>query len=123
MEEYKARQTQQAEREHRASWDANGNGDAKQSNGEKGHDVGSPRGSSAKSGPANGSDHPPKDKDMDMDEDHAGAPGLEAVRVDATALDSTVASHDMITDNPSKDDDDENAEDVVEEAAEDTVIY
>jgi hypothetical protein len=123
IEEYEVRQVQEIEGERRASGDANTNRDTKHAHGGKEHDVDVPHDSSSRNGTANGSYHSTKDIAMDGKEDHAEGPGREAVRVDATALNSTVASHEMITDNPSKDNDDENAEDVVEEAAEDTVIY
>jgi hypothetical protein len=60
-----------------------------------------------------------------MEDSHAEDPGHEAVSVDATGstLDSTVASYEATTNDPSNNNDDENGEDVVEEAAEDTVIY
>lgn len=38
-------------------------------------------------------------------------------------VDNIIPSHENTADEPSKDLDDENGEDVVEEAAEDTVIY
>ncbi|KAI8942150.1 hypothetical protein NX059_000239 [Plenodomus lindquistii] len=74
----------------------------------------------------NGSTRSPTDLDM---KDHlANQPGSEAVRTSHTAQDainSNMASLDPATDLPSTDDteDDPNGEDVVEEAAEDTVIY
>jgi hypothetical protein len=65
-----------------------------------------------------------------MKVDHPDKPGTEAVRngnEDATAdvQDTNVPSHETVADEPSPskvDDDDQNGE-VVEEAAEDTVIY
>lgn len=60
-----------------------------------------------------------------MEDNHAETPGHEAVGVEATGdpLDSTVAGLETTTDDPSNSNNDENGEDVVEEAAEDTVIY
>ena len=61
-----------------------------------------------------------------MEDDHTNDPGHEAVRHDDTtegALDSNVPSHETIADHASNDIHDDNGEDVVEEAAEDTVIY
>lgn len=60
-----------------------------------------------------------------MEDDHADNPGHEAVSIDTTdAVNSTMTSNNATsTDDPSKDNDDENGEDIVEEAAEDTVIY
>ena len=52
--------------------------------------------------------------------------GTEAVRNERTPEDvqnDSIPSHDTTADEPSKDHDDENGEDVIEEAAEDTVIY
>ena len=61
-----------------------------------------------------------------MRDDHAqDGPRNEAVRDSTTGdvVDSSIPSHGTSADEPSKDADDENGEDVVEEAAEDTVIY
>jgi len=61
-----------------------------------------------------------------MKDDHTEDGGIEAVRDEhATELvqNSSIPSHETIADELSKDNDDENGEDVVEEAAEDTVIY
>jgi hypothetical protein len=81
------------------------------------------RETAATNGDANGSYHSPKDQGAEIHP--AEDPGHEAVSVDMTehALNSTVASHETTTDDASKDRDDDNGEDVVEEAAEDTVIY
>jgi hypothetical protein len=81
------------------------------------------RESAATNGDANGSHNSPADRGVEIHP--ADDPGHEAVSVDMTehALESTVASHEATTGDASKDHDDDNAEDVVEEAAEDTVIY
>jgi hypothetical protein len=77
----------------------------------------------ATNGDANSSLHSPKDQDMN--DDHVQYPGHEAVRIDAAehSMDSNIASHETILDDPSNDNHAENEEDVVEEAAEDTLIY
>jgi hypothetical protein len=74
-------------------------------------------------GDANGSHNSPKDQEMETYP--AEDPGNEAVSVDVTehTLNGTLASHETTTDDASRDHDDDNGEDVVEEAAEDTVIY
>jgi hypothetical protein len=61
-----------------------------------------------------------------MEGDPPVDPGHEAVRQDNTdgdAMDTNKPSHETTTDHPSNDNQDDNGEDVVEEAAEDTVIY
>jgi hypothetical protein len=125
LEEYEARQKEEANRERRASRDyAEANRTAQDSHTGKKHDAEAPPENATPNGNADGSHNSPKDQDMK--DDPAEDPGHEAVRVEATehALDSTVAGHEATADDPSKDnDDDENGEDVVEEAAEDTVIY
>ncbi|KAH8719277.1 pinin/SDK/memA/ protein conserved region-domain-containing protein [Phaeosphaeriaceae sp. PMI808] len=71
----------------------------------------------------NGSHNSPKDQDMDHN--HAHNSEHEAVRLEATehASNTNVPRHETTTDHTSDDNHDENGEDVVEEAAEDTVIY
>jgi hypothetical protein len=103
--------------------DAGGH-DAKGSHIGKEHDADAAHGLSAANGFANGSHDSPKDQDME--DSHAEDPGHEAVSVEATRdqLDNTVADPEPTTNDPSNsNNDDENGEDVVEEAAEDTVIY
>ncbi|KAH7379388.1 hypothetical protein DE146DRAFT_625582 [Phaeosphaeria sp. MPI-PUGE-AT-0046c] len=89
----------------------------------KEHDADVPRVSLATNGNTNRSHNSPKDQDME--DNQADDPGHEAVSIETTdALNNTIASHNTTsTDDPSKGNDDENGEDVVEEAAEDTVIY
>jgi sRNA-binding protein len=125
LEEHEARQKEEANRERRASRDdAEANRNAQDSHTGKKHDAKAPPVSSTPNGNADGNRDSPKDQEMN--DIPAEDPGREAVRVEATehTLDSTVAGHEATADRPSKDnDDDENGEDVVEEAAEDTVIY
>lgn len=88
----------------------------------KEHDADVPRVSLATNGNANGKPNSPKDQDMK--DNHADDPGHEAVSIETTEPLSSIISHyTTSTDDPSKGNDDENGEDVVEEAAEDTVIY
>lgn len=59
-----------------------------------------------------------------MEDHNPDAPGLEEEHAPAHLQHDMVASDETAADQPVKvDDDDENGEDVVEEAAEDTVIY
>ncbi|KAF2852658.1 hypothetical protein T440DRAFT_488195 [Plenodomus tracheiphilus IPT5] len=91
----------------------------------KDKNLGTPQNPPATNGGTNGSVHP---KDLEMKDDPVDNPGSEAVRnghATKEAQTSNKPSPELVTDHPSKDDadDDENGEDVVEEAAEDTVIY
>lgn len=52
----------------------------------------------------------------------SGAEGVNNTHAAESVDDSNIPSHESLADQSSKDDDD-NGEDVVEEAAEDTVIY
>lgn len=64
--------------------------------------------------------------DQEMQDHPVEGPGIEVVRDEHTAQvvqDISVPSFDTRTDETSKENDDDNGEDVVEEAAEDTVIY
>jgi hypothetical protein len=87
----------------------------------KEHNANAPYELAATNGDANGSHNSPKDQEMDTNP--AEDPEHEAVSVDVTehTLNGSVASHET-TDDASKTHDDD-GEDVVEEAAEDTVIY
>ncbi|CAO2651631.1 Nn.00g042010.m01.CDS01 [Neocucurbitaria sp. VM-36] len=124
VEEYDALQRQGAQREQLASADGGGTRDAVVSYSGKNYDAGAAPKPYRTNGGTNGSATSPED--LDMRDDHAEDPGNEAVR-DATttedAVDSSIPSHETTTNELSKDDDDENGEDVMEEAAEDTVIY
>jgi hypothetical protein len=75
-------------------------------------------------GGTNGSDHSPKD--LDMQDKLPETPAAKSVNIEHATEEvsnSSVANPGTAADEPSKDDDDDNGEDVVEEAAEDTVIY
>jgi hypothetical protein len=75
-------------------------------------------------GGTNGSDHSPKD--LDMQDKRPENPAANSVNIEHTTEEvsnSNVANPGTVADEPSKDDDDDDGEDVVEEAAEDTVIY
>jgi hypothetical protein len=114
LEEYEARLEQGADQvRHHANGSHNG----------KEKDADAARESAAANGDANGSHNSPKDQEMETYP--AEDPGNEAVSVDVTehTLNGTLASHETTTDDASRDHDDDNGEDVVEEAAEDTVIY
>ncbi|KAL5117635.1 hypothetical protein ACEQ8H_004528 [Pleosporales sp. CAS-2024a] len=117
IQEHEARLEQETDRERRHSGDARGSRSGKE------HDTDTPHESLPANGDANGSRKSPIDQDMA--DNHAEDPGHEAVSVDVTgqAMDSTVAAHETNTNVISNHDDDDNGEDVVEEAAEDTVIY
>jgi hypothetical protein len=123
VEEHEARVEQEANRQQSASQTVDIARDAQVSHSGKERDANELHQPSATNGTANGSHHSPKDQDMT--DDHAQDPGHEAVRIDAIehALDSNVSSHETIADDPSSDNHAENEEDVVEEAAEDTLIY
>lgn len=65
-------------------------------------------------------------EDLEMKDDLAHNPGNEAATTEHDAEVIQINDrpiHDAIIDDSGKEDDDENGEDVVEEAAEDTVIY
>jgi hypothetical protein len=113
----------EANEEQSASRDGGAGRDAQGSHSGKERDADGIRQPSATNGHANGSHNSPKDQDMD--DDHAQGTEHEAVRIEATehALDSNVSSHETIADDPGSDHHAENEEDVVEEAAEDTLIY
>jgi hypothetical protein len=113
----------EANEEQSASRDGDAGRDARASHSGKERDADGIRQSPASNGDANGSHNSPKDQDMD--DDHAQGSDHEAVRVDTAerTLDSDVLSHDTMADDPTNDRHAENEEDVVEEAAEDTLIY
>jgi hypothetical protein len=125
VDEYEARLEEEANRERRASREADASRDAEGSHSGKEHNADAPHQSPATNGHANGSHNSPKDQDMA--DDHTADPGHEAVRHDDAAedaMDMNVPSHETTADDPGNDNqDDNNGEDVIEEAAEDTVIY
>lgn len=122
VEEHEAREEQEANRQNRHSPPTENTG----------HDaIGSELGkeqlaeadllSSATNGNANGSHTSPKDQDMT--DDHTADPGDEAVRTNDATANVLDQNRETTADDPSNDHHDENGEDVIEEAAEDTVIY
>jgi hypothetical protein len=125
VEEYEARQQQDSQRERHKPEEAGR--DARGSETGKSHNADAPQDTPTTNGETNGSATSPQD--LDMKDDHHNKPGTEATRdgngsATADVQDSNMSSHETIADEPSKvNDDDENGEDVVEEAAEDTVIY
>jgi hypothetical protein len=88
-------------------------------------DADAPHATSTANGTTNGSIPPPKD--MEIEHQHDDRPEVTMQTRDELATgdaqDGKLANCDTVADEPAKDDDDENGEDVVEEAAEDTVIY
>jgi hypothetical protein len=121
IEEHEARQ-EEVDRKKHASQDVDASRDAEVSHIGKEETANAPQQSSAANGTTNGAHDSPKDQDMNYEEN----PGHEAVRAqDATEDESasTVANQNTSANDPSKDIADENGEDVIEEAAEDTVIY
>lgn len=124
LEEYEARQ-QQANMGNR---ELSGEHDraAKEYQTAKDNNVDTPQHPSITNGGTNGGACSPKD--LERNDDLADKPGSEAVRhghAAEDAHDTNIPSPEPATDHPSKDeaDNDDNGEDVVEEAAEDTVIY
>lgn len=120
VEEYEA--TQLHEEGRGASREDNGSPDAKDSHNGKVQDAYSPHRISTTNGASNRSHNSPKDRDME--DQPADSPPHEAVRDDDAAehAPDTVQSH-QTTDDPSNDTHYDHGEDVIEEAAEDTVIY
>ncbi|USP77493.1 hypothetical protein yc1106_04767 [Curvularia clavata] len=121
--EYEARQQSDNQRKRHTSEEMNR--DAEDTQTGKNHDANPPHEETTLNGPTNGSATPPKD--MESEHQHPDDSGTnEQPREERAAGDmqaSKAASHDDVPGEPAKDDDDENGEDVVEEAAEDTVIY
>jgi hypothetical protein len=125
VEDYEAHRQQDSQRRRHTSEEAGR--DARGSETGKSHTADAPQETSTSNGETNGSATSPQD--LDMKDNYSDKPGTEAVRngnEDATAdvQDSNMSNHETVADEPIKvDEDDENGEDVVEEAAEDTVIY
>jgi hypothetical protein len=117
VEEYEARQEEEKDRERRASQGADASRDT------AGSDIGKEPAEDTNQQPAttngftNGSHN--STRDQDMHDDHEHDPDHQAVRNDGASQDS--AGHETIADELMKDMADDN--DVIEEAAEDTVIY
>ncbi|KAH7065901.1 pinin/SDK/memA/ protein conserved region-domain-containing protein [Paraphoma chrysanthemicola] len=122
IEEHEARQEHEDDGDRHTVRDRNGSRDAQDSRYGKSQDAHAPHQPKSTNGASNRSHHSPQDQDM---EDHpAESPRHDAVRdEDAAEHDpDSVPSH-QTTDHPSNDIHDDNGEDVIEEAAEDTVIY
>lgn len=123
IEEYEARQRHEDQRRRDTSEE--GGRDAVGSQTGKNHNADAPQDTSTTNGETNGSAKSPKD--LDMKDDRLDNSGTESLRNGGVAEDTREndsSSHEPVTDETSKaDDDDENGEDIVEEAAEDTVIY
>ncbi|CAN9297163.1 unnamed protein product [Alternaria alternata] len=125
VEEFEARQ--QPDNLRRRDTSDGRIGDAEGSETGKNHHADAPQETTTANGGTNGSATSPKDldKDLDMKDHHfntADADG-KAERATEDMQTSNVATHGTVADPTIKEDDDENGEDVVEEAAEDTVIY
>lgn len=121
MAEYEARQQQDNMRRRRASEEVSR--DAKGSHTGKNRNAETPQASSATNRGTNGSAH--SSTDLEMKDHRADDPVTEAVNDERATEDDqsgSIPSHETTADEPTKDDD-ENGEDIVEEAAEDTVIY
>ncbi|KAH7359653.1 pinin/SDK/memA/ protein conserved region-domain-containing protein [Pyrenochaeta sp. MPI-SDFR-AT-0127] len=126
VNEYEASQAQSASRNRYATADGQeASRDAEGTHTGKSGIAGAPQQAATANGGTHGSANSPRD--LDMTDDPAEHPTNEAVR-DANApgdvVDDSISNHETTADDPSKDiDDEENGEDIVEEAAEDTVIY
>ncbi|CAN9324409.1 unnamed protein product [Alternaria alternata] len=125
VEEFEARQ--QPDNLRRRDTSDGRIGDAEGSETGKNHHADAPQETTTANRGTNGSATSPKDldKDLDMKDHHfdtADADG-KAERATEDMQTSNVATHGTVADPTIKEDDDENGEDVVEEAAEDTVIY
>lgn len=121
-EEYEARKEQEADRQRRPSPRSENTGhDPTNSEPGKEQLVKADLLTSATNGNTNGSHISPKDQDMAGD--HTADPDDEAVRTNDATANVLDQEHETTADDPSEDHHDENGEDVIEEAAEDTVIY
>ncbi|CAA9963478.1 pinin-SDK-memA domain containing protein [Pyrenophora teres f. maculata] len=120
LDEYEARE--QPDNQRRRETSEGLSRDAEGSQTGKNHNADAPQETSTTNGGTNGSATSPKD--LDMKDHNPDAPGITEEHAPAHVQHEKVASNEAVTDQPMKvDDDDENGEDVVEEAAEDTVIY
>ncbi|KAL6704871.1 hypothetical protein ACN47E_007554 [Coniothyrium glycines] len=119
IEEYEARR--QAELRQEASELVGHN--AAGSHSGKDRTIEASQGTHATNGGTKGRAHSPGD--LEMEDDHAENPSIVAVSEERTAepVHDGTPGHEAINDDLSKDNDDDNGEDIVEEAAEDTVIY
>ena len=121
MEEYEARQQRDNLRTRHTSEEANRDAEGSQTG--KGHLPDAPQDESATNRGTNGGAHSPTD--LEMTEDRADHPATEAVngeRATDNIQTSTLPSHETTADGPVEEDDD-HGEEIIEEAAEDTVIY
>lgn len=121
VDEYEARQEPDNQRKRQASDEMNRDAEGSQTGKNHNADAQEP---STTNGATNGSATSPID--LEMKDQHPEDPGTGKVSPEHATEDAQnnkFASRETVTDEPSKDDDDENGEDVVEEAAEDTVIY
>ncbi|CAG5179349.1 uncharacterized protein ALTATR162_LOCUS9174 [Alternaria atra] len=125
VEEYEARQQANNLRRRHASEEITG--DAEGSETGKNHHADAPQETTTTNGGTNGSATSPEDRDKDLDMKDHPFDTLDADRKAERATEdiqnNNGATHGTVADLAMKEDDDENGEDVVEEAAEDTVIY
>jgi len=120
LEEYEAHEQPDNQRRRDASEGISRDAEGSQTG--KNHNADAPQETPTTNGGTNGS--PTSPKDLDMKDRNPDAPGIEEEHASADLHNNKVASNEAVTDQPIKVDyDDENGEDVVEEAAEDTVIY
>ncbi|RAR08129.1 pinin/SDK/memA domain containing protein [Stemphylium lycopersici] len=122
VDEYEALQEPDNQRRRQASDQMNRDAEGSQTG--KNYNADASQRSPTTNGATDGSATSPID--LEMKDQHPEDPGTGKVSPEhATedAQDGKCASRETVADEPSKDDDDENGEDVVEEAAEDTVIY
>ncbi|KAJ5028860.1 pinin/SDK/memA/ protein conserved region-domain-containing protein [Bipolaris maydis] len=121
--EYEARQHADNQRKRHAADEMNRHAADSQTG--KSHDADAPHATSTANGATNDSTAPPED--MEIDRRHSGDPNTNTEAKDEHTTGDTQdvrgASRDIVPEEAAKDDEDENGEDVVEEAAEDTVIY
>ncbi|KAF2027614.1 hypothetical protein EK21DRAFT_102447 [Setomelanomma holmii] len=120
LEDYEARQEQEADRERHVSREGASGRDAEGSINGKGQIADA---LSTSNGAINGSQHSPKDQDMD--DQPTDDASIDAMRGKSAAEHppESPSGHQTTADDPSHDNHDDNGEDVIEEAAEDTVIY
>ncbi|KAF1847362.1 uncharacterized protein K460DRAFT_374438 [Cucurbitaria berberidis CBS 394.84] len=124
VEEYEARQRQEAQRERHASGNEEVSRDAAGSHTGKNYNAHAPPELPTTNGGTNSSADSPKDRYTR--DDHTEDPRNEAVRdaaITEDVVDTGIPGRETTADELSKEHDDDNGEDVVEEAAEDTVIY
>ncbi|KAI0591528.1 pinin-SDK-memA domain-containing protein [Pyrenophora tritici-repentis] len=120
LDEYEAREQPDNQRRRDTSEGLSRN--AEGSHTSKNHNADAPQETSTTNGGTNGSATSPKD--LDMKDHNPDAPGIAEEHAPTHPQHDKVASNEAVADQPMKvDDDDENGEDVVEEAAEDTLIY